>query len=103
MVAQGTDGLSGGSLKEEVALGEAMIGFCPWGMSTLNTEENLKEWIQSWARSNSLFLEPKDWFIWGHDITGYYKDKKEHWRPEHEKGVYIWTPPQLLLMCVLKK
>ena len=93
MMAQGTDGVSRGSLKEGVALGEAMISFCPWGMSALETEENLKEWIQSWAPSNSLFLEPKDWFIRGHDITGYYKDNKGHWRPEHEEGVYIWTPP----------
>ena len=93
MIAQGTDGVSRESLKEGVALGEVMISFCPWGMSALDTEENLKEWIQSWAPSNSLFLEPKDWFIRGHDITGYYKDNKGHWRPEHEEGVYIWTPP----------
>ena len=93
MIAQGTDGVSRESLKEGVALGEVMISVCPWGMSALDTEENLKELIQSWAPSNSLFLEPKDWFIRGHDITGYYKDNKGHWRPEHEEGVYIWTPP----------
>ena len=29
MMAQGTDGVSRGSLKEGVALGEAMIHFCP--------------------------------------------------------------------------
>ena len=53
----------------------------------------MKEWIQGWAPSNSLFLKPKDWFIRGHDITGYHKDKKGHWRPEHESGVYVWAPP----------
>ena len=45
MMAQGTNGVSRGSLKEGVALVEAMINFFPWGRSALEAEENLKEWI----------------------------------------------------------
>ena len=93
MMAQGTSGLSRGRLKEGVTLGETMIKFCPWGRSALDTEVNLKEQIQSWAPPNSLFLDSKDRFIQGHYITEYHKDKKGHWRPEHEAGVFIWTPP----------
>ena len=38
----------------------------------------------------TLFLELKDWFIRGHDITGCHKDKKGHWRAEHETGSHVW-------------
>ena len=31
MIAQGTDGVSRGSLKEGVGVGKHMLEFCPWG------------------------------------------------------------------------
>ena len=56
MMTQGTDAVSRGSLKGGVALGEAMIKLCPWGSSSLESEENLKLWIQSWASKDILFF-----------------------------------------------
>ena len=56
MMTQGTDAVSRGSLKEGVALGESMIKLCPWGSSSLESEENLKLWIQSWASKDILFF-----------------------------------------------
>ena len=47
MMAQGTDGVSRGSLREGVGLGESMLKFCPWGESALGSEVKLRERIQT--------------------------------------------------------
>ena len=67
MMVQCTDGVSRGSLREGVGLGESMLKFCPWGKSALDSEVKLKEWIQTWAPVDAImiFLEHKDWFIRG--------------------------------------
>ena len=42
MMAQGTDGVSSGIVKEGVALGETVIKFCPWGRSAIETLRKFK-------------------------------------------------------------
>ena len=93
MQAQGTDGVSRGSLREGVAVGKEMITFCPWGKSALETSPSLKSWIHSWAGNSSIILEPKDWYLRGHDINGGSFDKKRFWYSEYSKGTYVWAPP----------
>ena len=36
IVAQGTEGVSRGHLREGVSIGEAMLKFCPWGKGVID-------------------------------------------------------------------
>ena len=49
MITQGTDGISRGTLKEGIGLGEAMLTFCPRGKSALDRSPSLVHWIKSWS------------------------------------------------------
>ena len=93
MVAQGTDGVSRGHLKEGVSTGEDMLSFIPLHLSALQRSETMKEWIQSWLGTHSEFLKPADWFERGHDILGGSKDEKGFWRPKIIAGTFVWSPP----------
>ena len=92
MKAQGTDGLSRGSLREGVTVGEFMSTFCPWSKSCLERQSNLEHWFKSWLPQLET-LKPVDWFERGHDHNGVYKDNKGFWRIREKPGVFLWTPP----------
>ena len=47
-----------------------MLSFCPWNLSALDRNSNLKSWLSSWLGDEAEFLSPTDWFIRGHDISG---------------------------------
>ena len=70
-----------------------MITFCPWGISAIESEPKLENWIKTWVQSEAIFLKPKDWYIRGHDIIGWSKSEEGFWIPKHKPGTYIWTPP----------
>ena len=93
MQAQGTDGVSRGSLKSGVAAGKEMIEYCPWGKDPIMKEPNLKLWIKSWAGEETIFLSPKDWYLRGHDLHGGDYNEKKFWIPKVKKGTYVWSPP----------
>ena len=38
---------------------------------------------------NTIFLEPKDWFLRGRDIIGGYTSKDGHWYHRSKRGKYI--------------
>ena len=93
MQAQGTDGVSRGSLKSGVAMGKLMLEFCPWGKSCIEVSPKLKNWVTSWAGEDAVFLSPKDWYLRGHDLSGGAFNHKGYWHHEIIKGTYVWTPP----------
>jgi hypothetical protein len=93
MVAQGTDGVSRGHLKEGVSTGEDMLSFIPLHLSAIQRSEALKSWIQSWLGIQAEFLEPAGWFERGHDMSGGSKDAKGFWRAKIVSGTFVWTPP----------
>jgi hypothetical protein len=93
MVAQGTDGVSRGHLKEGVSTGEDMLSFIPLHLSATQRSKNIKGWIQSWLGNHAEFLEPADWFERGHDMMGGSKDEKGFWRAKIASGTFVWTPP----------
>ena len=74
MIAQGTDGVSRGNLKEGVSVGEQMLELCPWARSALEAEPYLKYWITDWMGQEVEFLEQKDWYERGHDLKGGHVD-----------------------------
>ena len=89
MMAQGTDGVSRGSLREGVAVGKEMISFCPWGRTALESEKNLKPWMQTWLPTSTIFLEPKDWYIRGQDVVEGKCIGGLGW-PNIVSGTYVW-------------
>ena len=93
MKHQGADGVSRGNLKEGVSLGSKMLQFCPWYLSALEQEPKLAEWLRSWMPSHVEFLEPKDWFLRGHDLQGGSDDAKGYWRHGVKAGNFVWVPP----------
>lgn len=75
MIQQGTDGVSRGKLNEGVGSGMAMIGFIPLHLGATQRCPPLKLWLSSWIGPDAEFLEPRDWFIRGHDQDGGLRDK----------------------------
>jgi hypothetical protein len=94
MMAQGTDGVSRGQMKEGVTAGETMLSFVPIAISALAMHLPLKEWLSSWGGGSSVeFLAPEDWFERGHDLLGGEYDQKGFWRHKVVPGTFVWTPP----------
>ena len=92
MKKQGTDGLSRGSMSEGVAAGQSMLGFCPWHISALERNSQLKDWIVSWAGKDAEFLSPEQWFHRGHDLIKGTKLNGFYW-PGVKPGTFVWSPP----------
>ena len=93
MIAQGTDGVSRGTLREGVAAGQRMLEHCPWNKSALVSSNALKGWVESWAGCQPNFLRPEDWYTLGHDISGWAQDKEGLPRPKLKEGCHVWAPP----------
>lgn len=93
MIAQGTDGVSRGNLKEGVNQGIDMFSFFPWNKSALEAQPLLKGWVEDWVKNETIFLDPQDWYVQGHDIIGYEKNKAGFSIPIIEHGWYVWAPP----------
>jgi len=71
MMAQGTDGLSRGSLSEGIMRGFPMLSFVPLHLSPLSRQPGLLPWIQQWTNQPDLQpLTPTDWFRRGQGFQG---------------------------------
>ena len=86
MVAQGTDGVSRGNLREGVAVGETIMFFCPWAKSALKVNSQLWAWVKLWASDDIEVLEPNDWFERGHAISCGYRDGAGDWYAKFKNG-----------------
>ena len=69
MIAQGSDGLSRGNISEGVMRGDSMESFIPLNKNALDRSKDLSEWLRTWCTDKLEFLEPRDWFLRGHDIV----------------------------------
>jgi hypothetical protein len=93
MIAQGTDGISRGELKEGISQGASMLSFIPLHLSAIDRSIALKEWIMSWAGNEVEFLTPEGWFSRGHGHDGGSKNDKGFWLPNLRPGTFVWSPP----------
>ena len=93
MKAQGTDGISRGQLREGVSLGQAMLHFCPWGLSVLDRSTTFLKWMKGLVGNHLEPLTPEGWFTRAHDLSGGKVDDKGFWRHNIKPGTYLWTPP----------
>ena len=93
MVKQGTDGISRGHLREGISIGEQMLSFCPWNVSSFDRSKELKNWLLEVFGKGLEFLEPHQWFNRGHDHAGGSRDDNGFWRLKLRKGSFVWSPP----------
>jgi hypothetical protein len=70
MKAQGTDGVSRGQLKEGVSVGESMLSFILFHLTSIECLPEVDCWLRSWLGASTEIITPKDWFKRGHDILG---------------------------------
>lgn len=69
-----------------------MLDYSPWDKTALEASPTLLDWIHSWA-GDLESLEPADWFIRAHDISGGYFDSRYFWRNRIKAGRFLWSPP----------
>jgi hypothetical protein len=82
MIADGMDNISRGSLTEGIMSGIPFLDFFPLNeMGFERSTTLLDEFKVMLPRDDPLLLEPNDWFEKGHDINGWYKNKKGCWHP----------------------
>jgi hypothetical protein len=62
MIAQGTDGISRGSLTAGIMAGKAMTDFIPIHLTALERSPSLLPWLQSWIGADLTSLDPMGWF-----------------------------------------
>ena len=106
MIAQGTDGLSRGSLMEGVLAGNNMLDYIPIGQTAVCRRPELVKWVREWTGVPSLCpLEPEDWFEKAHGITGGDRDGNGVWIPTHAPNgrYYLWTPPPVIADAALEQ
>ena len=93
MMAQGTDGISRGQLREGISLGASMLSFCPWGSCALERSPTLLPWLHEVFGDKLEVLSPADWFRRGHDHLGGEADSKGFFRLKIQQGTFLWHPP----------
>jgi hypothetical protein len=92
MKGRGTNSVSCGRLKEGVSVGQDMLTFIPFHLSTVQREPKVETWIQTWLEIIAELLTPEGWFERGHDILGGKHDQEGFWRYEYKPGSFIWAP-----------
>jgi len=103
MIAQGTYGLSRGSLLEGVLSGKDMLAYVDLSKTVIERHPSLLDFLKYWIDDISLkVLSPEEWFVEGHGITnqgqGITDGKRDFhgvWIPEHAPRFcsYLWKPP----------
>ena len=105
MIAQGSDGLSRGNISKGVMKGTPMDDFILLNKSALERSIGLKTLLESWADGNLEFLQPRDWFLRGHDIVeGTFEENINGfcW-PTYCKGTFVWSPPPAVAESMLEE
>ena len=93
MIAQGTDGISRGSLNEGVMDGQTMLDFIPIHLSAFERSGNPNPWLASWLLEESVYImDPMDWLFTGHGISGFEVDPESFERPIlSSDSTYVWV------------
>lgn len=93
MQAQGTDGLSRGSLMEGIMAGHTMMEFVLLAETALERLADVLPWLESWWKGARV-LTPAQWFWEGHGIVGGHRNEEGIWVPETvERRSYVWALP----------
>ena len=102
MIAQGTDGVSRGSLQPRTLLHKPIREFAPLHLSALERCKNLHKWVKTWVGKDPFFLSPKQWFVEGHDIR-FEKEKSGPRLMVYESSTYVWSPPPAAAKVALEQ
>ena len=102
MIAQGTDGVSRGSLAPSTLLHKPIREFASLHISALDRCNNLHKWVRTWVGKDPFFLSPKQWFVEGHDIR-FKKEKLGQRSMFYESSTYVWSPPPAAAKVALEQ
>jgi hypothetical protein len=108
MIAQGTDGLSRGSLLEGVVAGSSMLSFIDLALPAIHRSPKVVDFVRSWAEpvlGEVKVLAPHEWFVEGHGIIGGEKDAHGIWIPSHAVNgrAYLWSPAPVIADVALEE
>jgi hypothetical protein len=108
MIAQGTDGLSRGSLLEGVVAGSSMLSFIDLALPAIRRSPKVVDFVRSWAEpvlGEVKVLAPHEWFVEGHGIIGGEKDAHGIWIPSHAVNgrAYLWSPAPVIADVALEE
>ena len=92
MQAQCTDGISRGSLREGISLGQSMLKFCPRGLFALERSKPLRHWISDLSGPELEIRNPDDWSKRGHDHLPGSMDDQGIYRLKIKAGTFICHP-----------
>lgn len=94
MIEQGMDGLSRGSVFEGlIGSKQDFLNYLPLDKSIFERSIGIKDWVYKWLPSETVIIEPEDWFEKGQDVHGWIKSVEHKWMPVTKQGIYIWSPP----------
>jgi hypothetical protein len=98
MLAQGTDGLSRGSLFEGGLHQGDLLSFVPLHLSALDRSSGILSWLRAWIPSNLTLktLTPFEWYFTGHGVVNGSGNSDGVWLPgtlpRSQTTVFIWAP-----------
>eukprot|EP00957_Ditylum_brightwellii_P029380 2220767-Ditylum_brightwellii.AAC.1 len=58
-----------------------MLPYVPLNVSALEASSALKPWLELWIPAATTYLDPDNWFEWGHDIAGWKRNDGMMWTP----------------------
>lgn len=94
MIAQGTDGLSRGSLSEGIMQGISMLNYIPLHQTAAARQPALISWIQGWSEQPRLTpLLPEDWYRRGQGFVGVTLSSGQWSTVETGEDWFLWAPP----------
>jgi hypothetical protein len=94
MIKLGVDGFSRGNMFEGVMKDpEKFLEDVPLHKGVGERSEAMMDWLcKTFGITSENVLEPSDWFVRGHDVTGWHKRKVSPWFPELKPSTFLWTP-----------
>eukprot|EP00957_Ditylum_brightwellii_P004969 378351-Ditylum_brightwellii.AAC.1 len=103
MIAQGTDGLSQGSMVEGIINGDIIFSFIPTHLLATAVHPPLKDWIFTWVPRETEIICLSGWFERGHDIVGGTQSSEGLWHPTYASDIYVWDPPLATLAAAIEQ
>jgi hypothetical protein len=108
MKAQGTDGLSRGTLLEGMLVEKEMLSYVDLSRMAIKQYPPVLDYVHGWlepAAGKGRVLELEMGFVEGHGIIGGKRDNHGIWIPLHAKNgkAYIWSPSPVIVDVALEE
>ncbi len=93
---------------EGVVAGQDMLSFADLACTAIECHPPIREFVELWLTpvvGASTWLQPEEWLIEGHGMTGGQRDLHGIWTPTHARNrkAYIWMPPPIIADVALEE